>query len=35
MLTLIAVVAALVVLIAAIGLPYQQSWYARWGDSDR
>lgn len=31
----IALVVALFVLIAAIGLPYQQSWYSRWGNYDR
>jgi hypothetical protein len=23
------------VLLAVLGLPYQQSWYGRWGNSDR
>jgi hypothetical protein len=32
MFTIIAIVLALVVLVAAIGLPYPQSWYGRWGD---
>jgi hypothetical protein len=25
----------LLLLIAAVGLPYPQSWYGRWGDYDR
>jgi hypothetical protein len=35
MFTIIALVVALFVLIAAMGLPYQQSWHARWGNYDR
>ena len=35
MFTVIALVIALLVLVAAIGLPYQQSWYDRWGNHDR
>jgi len=32
---LIAIAVALLVLITALGMPYSQSWYGRWGDSDR
>jgi hypothetical protein len=32
---LLAIAVALLVLITALGSPYSQSWYARWGDSDR
>ena len=35
MFTLIAFGAALLLLIAAIGHPYSQSWYRRWGNYDR
>jgi hypothetical protein len=35
MFALIAIVLALFVLVTLLGLPYQQSWYARWGGSDR
>jgi hypothetical protein len=34
-LVLIALVVALFVLVTALGLPYSQSWYSRWGDYDR
>jgi hypothetical protein len=34
MFALIAFGAALLVLVAAVGLPYPQTWHARWG-SDR
>jgi hypothetical protein len=33
--TLIAIVLALFVLVTVLGLPYSQSWYARWGNYDR
>jgi hypothetical protein len=32
---LIAFIAVVVVLIAMAGFPYPQSWYGRWGNSDR
>lgn len=32
---LIVFFAVVVVLIAAAGQPYPQSWYSRWGSSDR
>jgi hypothetical protein len=32
---LFAIIALVVVVIAALGLPYQQSWYDRWGNYDR
>jgi hypothetical protein len=32
---LIAFFAVVVLLIVAAGLPYPQSWYGRWGNSDR
>ncbi len=35
MLGLMAFVALVVVLIAALGMPYPQTWYGRWGNSDR
>lgn len=35
MFTLIAFVVALLVLVTALGLPYSQSWYSRWGNDDR
>jgi hypothetical protein len=34
MLALITFGAVILLLIAAIGLPYPQTWYARWGRSD-
>jgi hypothetical protein len=35
MIALIAIAVALLVLISALGSPYSQSWYARWGNYDR
>ncbi len=35
MFTIIAIVLAVLLLVTAIGLPYPQSWYGRWGDYDR
>jgi hypothetical protein len=35
MLGLFAFAAVVLVLLAILGLPYQQSWYGRWGNSDR
>ncbi|TDY08262.1 hypothetical protein BCL50_0325 [Mycolicibacterium litorale] len=32
---LIVMAVALFVLVTLLGLPYQQSWYRRWGGSDR
>jgi hypothetical protein len=32
---LIAFFAVVVLLVAVAGLPYPQSWYGRWGSSDR
>jgi hypothetical protein len=32
---LIVFAAVVVALIAMLGLPYQQSWYSRWGKWDR
>jgi hypothetical protein len=32
---LLAFAAVIFVLLAVLGLPYQQSWYGRWGNSDR
>lgn len=35
MLTLLALGAAAVLLIIGFGLPYQQTWYSRWGNHGR
>ena len=35
MFAVIAMIVALLVLVTALGMPYSQSWYSRWGDSDR
>ncbi|MBB2772053.1 hypothetical protein MMON44395_15120 [Mycolicibacterium monacense DSM 44395] len=35
MFALIAIAVALFVLVTLLGLPYQQSWYGRWGGSDQ
>ncbi len=35
MLGLIAFMAVVVALIAMLGAPYPQTWYGRWGNSDR
>jgi hypothetical protein len=35
MLALIAFFAVVVLLVVMLGLPYPQSWYGRWGNSDR
>jgi|tagenome__1003787_1003787.scaffolds.fasta_scaffold12625006_1 hypothetical protein len=35
MFALIAFAAVVVLLVAALGLPYQQTWHGRWGNSDR
>jgi hypothetical protein len=35
MLGLFAFAAVVLSLLAVLGRPYQQSWYGRWGDSDR
>jgi hypothetical protein len=35
MVGLLAFGALVVVLLAVLGFPYQQSWYGRWGRSDR
>jgi hypothetical protein len=35
MLGLLAFAAVVLLLLAVLGRPYQQSWYGRWGDSDR
>lgn len=35
MLGLFAFAAVVLVLLAILGLPYQQSWHSRWGNSDR
>jgi len=35
MLGLIAFVALIASMIAVLGLPYQNSWYSRWGNYDR
>jgi hypothetical protein len=32
---LIAIAVTLFVLVTMLGLPYQQSWYGRWGGSDQ
>jgi hypothetical protein len=32
---IIAIAVALFVLVTMLGLPYQQSWYGRWGGSDQ
>jgi hypothetical protein len=32
---ILAIAFVLLVLIAALGMPYSQSWYARWGGYDR
>jgi hypothetical protein len=32
---LVAFAAVVLVLLAILGLPYDQSWYGRWGNSDR
>lgn len=32
---LIAFTALVVVLVAAFGMPYQETWHGRWGNSDR
>ncbi len=31
---LIAFTALVVVLVAALGMPYQETWHGRWGNSD-
>lgn len=35
MFAFIVIAGALLVLVTLLGLPYQQSWYHRWGGSDR
>jgi hypothetical protein len=35
MLGLIAFAAVVLVLLAMLGPPYRESWYGRWGNSDR
>lgn len=35
MFALLAIALGLFVLVTLLGLPYQQSWYGRWGGSDR
>ena len=35
MVGLVAFTALVLVLLAILGLPYDQSWYGRWGNSDR
>ena len=35
MLALMALAAALVLLVMGFGLPYQETWHSRWGNSDR
>ena len=35
MLGLFAFAAVMLLLLAVLGRPYGQSWYGRWGDSDR
>ena len=35
MFALIAFFAVVVLLVVMLGLPYPQSWYGRWGNSDR
>lgn len=35
MFALLAIALALFVLVTMLGLPYQQSWYRRWGGSDQ
>ena len=35
MLGLFAFAAVVLLLLAVLGQPYPQSWYARWGNSDR
>lgn len=32
---LLAFVALVILLIAMLGLPYRDTWHARWGNSDR
>jgi hypothetical protein len=35
MVGLVAFAAVVLVLLVLLGLPYNQSWYGRWGNSDR
>ena len=35
MLAILMMTVVLLGLIVALGLPYNESWYHRWGDSDR
>jgi hypothetical protein len=32
---LVAFAAVVLVLLSVLGLPYRESWYGRWGNSDR
>ncbi|WP_422747228.1 DUF948 domain-containing protein [Mycobacterium sp. WMMD1722] len=35
MIAVLVIAIALLVLIGSLGMPYSQSWYARWGNYDR